>query len=67
MNAVFSKDGKRVVVGYVDGRAFVWNVEPGAWKRHACSVAGRNLTREEWQQFLPDRRYRAVCPRRFKQ
>ena len=64
MTAVFSKDGKRVIVGYIDGRALFWDVDPAAWKRHACSVAGRSLTRDEWDQFLPDRDYAAVCERR---
>jgi hypothetical protein len=32
-----------------------------AWKRHACRVAGRELTRREWEEALPDQPYRAVC------
>jgi hypothetical protein len=32
-----------------------------AWKRHACVVAGRDLTAREWDDALPDRPYQAVC------
>ena len=28
----------------------------------ACQVAGRDLTRDEWQDVLPNRPYRRVCP-----
>ena len=34
---------------------------PEAWKRHACLVAGRELTAREWQDALPGRPYRSVC------
>ena len=30
-----------------------------AWKRHACLVAGRTLTADEWQEALPGRPYQA--------
>jgi hypothetical protein len=49
------------VVGYGDGREFVWDVDPEVWQSHACRVAGRVLAREEWAQFLPDRGYRPAC------
>ena len=32
-----------------------------AWKRHACRVAGRELTAREWQDALPGRPYRSIC------
>ncbi len=28
----------------------------------ACRMAGRNLTRDEWAQFLPGEEYRKTCP-----
>jgi WD40 repeat protein len=40
-----------------------WDVRPGAWKRHACVVAGRALTRGEWQALLPRHRYAPACAR----
>ena len=32
------------------------------WERFACQVAGRNLTRAEWHDLLPNRPYETVCP-----
>ena len=38
-----------------------WPIEPRAWVRFACRVAGRDLTRDEWSDLLPGRPYRRVC------
>ena len=35
--------------------------DPEVWKRNACLVAGRELTRREWRDVLPGRQYRTVC------
>jgi DNA-binding SARP family transcriptional activator/WD40 repeat protein len=32
-----------------------------AWKRHACRVAGRPLSKEEWREVLPRHAFRRVC------
>jgi WD40 repeat protein len=32
-----------------------------SWKLLACELAGRNLTRAEWEQFFPTLEYRATC------
>ena len=61
-SAVFAPDGRRIFVAYRGGLGFVWNVTLGAWKEHACVVAGRNLTRAEWERYLPERPYEQVCP-----
>jgi WD40 repeat protein/DNA-binding SARP family transcriptional activator len=37
------------------------DVQVEAWKRRACDVAGRPITRREWEGELPDREYRPVC------
>jgi WD40 repeat protein len=41
---------------------FLWTTDPGSWLKTACTIAGRNLTRAEWHQYLPDRSYRTTCP-----
>jgi WD40 repeat protein len=39
-----------------------WNLEPSEWERRACQLAGRNLTRSEWSQFVgPSVPYRRTC------
>jgi hypothetical protein len=34
---------------------------PAVWLREVCAVAGRDLTRDEWDRYLPGREYRATC------
>ena len=38
-----------------------WPTDLASWKRYACQVAGRDLTRAEWEELLPERPYRSVC------
>jgi hypothetical protein len=39
----------------------LWNLDPSSWRTAACSIAGRELTDEEWDRYLPGRQYRALC------
>jgi WD40 repeat protein len=53
--------GRRLLAISGQGRITRWDVDPESWKRRACDVAGRNLTREEWRDFVGDRPYHATC------
>jgi WD40 repeat protein len=57
----FSPDGRHLFVLDDTGKAQRWEVSPDAWSRQACRVAGRGLTRPEWEQVVPDQHYRPVC------
>jgi WD40 repeat protein/DNA-binding SARP family transcriptional activator len=57
----FRPDGHTVVVMTSAGTAFTWDTDPRHWTAHACTVAGRNLTRAEWSQVLGDRPYEQAC------
>jgi WD40 repeat protein len=59
--ASFTPDGRSVVVVSDTGAGWVWDVDPSDWLARACQVAGRSLTRQEWQELLPDRPYHATC------
>jgi WD40 repeat protein/class 3 adenylate cyclase len=59
--AEFAPDGKRVYGAYDEGSGYVWDVDPQHWSAHACAVAGRDLSEQEWERFLPDRPYQHVC------
>ena len=61
-SARYTPDGSKLIVVYQDGKGFVWPASGRAWADHACAVAGRNLTREEWSRFVGGRRYLNVCP-----
>jgi WD40 repeat protein len=39
-----------------------WNIDPEEWVRLACEAVGRNLTDQEWKQFLPNQKYEKTCP-----
>jgi WD40 repeat protein len=36
-------------------------VTPSAWLRAACRIAGRDLTRAEWDQYVPGREWQPTC------
>jgi WD40 repeat protein/DNA-binding SARP family transcriptional activator len=57
----FSPDGAYLFAIYDTGRAYRWDVRPSSWARHACEVAGRPLSRSEWQDALPGREYTPAC------
>jgi hypothetical protein len=38
-----------------------YSMDPAVWLRDACAIAGRDLTRAEWERYLPDRPYEATC------
>jgi WD40 repeat protein len=60
-NPVFSPDGKILAAAYRFG-VILWDMDVESWKRRACRMANRNLTMEEWKQYLGDRSYHNTCP-----
>jgi len=60
--AAFTADEKRVLIVSEEGGLYVWDYSPAAATRAACQAAGRDLTKEEWQTYLPKREPFEVCP-----
>jgi WD40 repeat protein len=60
IDAAFIRRGSHLVVLHERG-AVVWDVRPRSWARHACAVAGRPLTRAEWEIALPRHDYTPAC------
>jgi WD40 repeat protein len=56
-----SADGRRLLEVHANGQGAVWDVDPESWKRRACDLANRTLTRAEWEEFLPGRPYEPAC------
>jgi DNA-binding SARP family transcriptional activator/WD40 repeat protein len=56
-----SPDGTKLITGTGSG-AVLWELDPERWETLACRIAGRNLTRVEWNQYLPGRDYHRTCP-----
>jgi WD40 repeat protein/class 3 adenylate cyclase/energy-coupling factor transporter ATP-binding protein EcfA2 len=44
-----------------DDGLVIWDLRPSSLVERACALAGRNLTRNEWQQFVGGD-YRRTCP-----
>jgi WD40 repeat protein len=57
----FNPAGTDLVAFYGDGTGLVWDVDPDRWKQRACTIAGGPLTRDEWEELLPGRRYEPAC------
>jgi WD40 repeat protein len=58
-NLIFSPDGKALIsssgdnsIGSQKSIIKQWSVDFELWKRLACQIANRNLTKEEWQQYV---------------
>jgi WD40 repeat protein len=60
--AAFLDGGTHLVTLYDNGRGYLWDIQPHSWARRACQVAGRTLTRAEWNDALPERTYAPACP-----
>ena len=57
----FTPDGAYLFAFTDDGLVYRWDVRADSWARHACAVAGRSLTRDEWRDALPERDYDPAC------
>jgi WD40 repeat protein/DNA-binding SARP family transcriptional activator len=57
----FTADGTRLLAGYETGDAYLWDIRSESLVRQACRVAGRQLTRAEWNEFRPGRDYDPAC------
>jgi hypothetical protein len=44
-----------------NGTPIILDLDPAHWQTMACHLAGRNLTRAEWNQYLPGRPYQTTC------
>jgi WD40 repeat protein len=61
VTGLFGRDGSHLYAVSSEDRAVRLDATAEAWKRHACTVAGRELTADEWEDVLPGRAYTPVC------
>ena len=61
VSPTFMPDGTRLLATYGTGRAYLWDIGPESLTRQACHIAGRQLTRAEWREFLPSLDYDPAC------
>ena len=60
--AQFIGDTHDVAIASYDGHVYRWETDGERAIDFACQMAGRTLTEEEWEEFLPEQPYRDVCP-----
>jgi WD40 repeat protein len=41
----------------------IWDINPASLAHKACRIAGRNMTYDEWRQYMGDKDYRKICER----
>jgi WD40 repeat protein len=61
VGVAFTQGGTHLAAVYDSGQGYSWDVRPTSWARHACAVAGRPLTRAEWNEELPGRSFEPAC------
>jgi WD40 repeat protein len=60
--AAIRDDGREMAIT-TDAGIVLWDLDPARWTAAACEVAGRNLTRDEWDTYIGDLTpYRKTCP-----
>ena len=59
---LFSPDGGHVVAASNGGQARVWLLPVADPLAEACRRVARNLSMEEWRQYLGEEPYRKTCP-----
>jgi WD40 repeat protein len=62
LGVIFVDNGDTLVTSSWDGSLVFWDLRPSFWQARACELAGRNLTRDEWDQFVSGD-YRRTCPK----
>ena len=59
----FHPDGRRLASGDSEGNLYLWDVDFNSWLSRACAKANRNLSLDEWRQFVdPEAPYEKTCP-----
>jgi WD40 repeat protein len=61
-STAFRPKGGRLASGHSDGTIVLWDTDPQTWRHRACTIANRNLSQSEWNQYVGAiKTYRRTC------
>jgi hypothetical protein len=61
-HVAFTPDGQRLLSDGTDQLPTVWDVGLEALVARICHIANRNLTHDEWAQYVGEQPYHPTCP-----
>ena len=65
LTASFDPTGEQIITGAADNFIRVWPLNPDVLANRICELVSRNLTQEEWDEFIGDRApFKETCQQR---